>query len=401
MQTFNPYPARPDRLNHPRPVHSSVLTKATRPVRSIIHVVVPPVVSSAVLRALVTGGAGFVGSHLVDALLNQGYEVTILDALSQPVHPSAVPPPYVPEVTRFIMGDACDRRALSEALKGADLVFHLAAYQDYRPDYSRYFRVNAESVALLFELLHESPHRVSRVVLVSSQAIYGDGHRLCPTHGLVAAGFRPLPQLRAGDWTVRCTMCGSPTEARRWTEEEVPGPSSAYGVSKFAGELAARRLAALVEQDIVILRPSIIVGPRQSPVNLYSGACRIFATALLAGKPCRVHEDGMQLRDFVPVQDVVSALMLLARVASPPPVLNVGGPEAITVNDLLRMVAEVVGSVPVLERTGTFRLGDSRDAISDTTLLQSLGWRATTPLRQAVAEYVAWLNTKGTMSLRV
>lgn len=349
---------------------------------------------------LVTGGAGFIGSHTVDALLARGYRVRILDALQPRVHPAGRPA-WLAADAEFLAGDVRDRRAWEEALRGARAVFHLAAYQDYLNDFSTFLEVNAVSTALLFELVagrHPSAAQLERVVVASSQAVYGEGEYACPRCGARAApGPRRLERLARGQWEHPCPACGADLEPLALTEETA-NPQTAYGISKFAAERLAVALGRRLGLAVVALRYSIVQGPRNSPVNAYSGVCRIFTRRLLAGRRPMIFEDGRQLRDYVHVDDVVAAhLVALEHPAAAGEVFNVGGREAVTVAEFARRLGLAVrrqtgGPEISPELPGVFRVGDPRHTVSSSAKLERLGWRAAHGLDRILADYVAWFR---------
>src|SRR5262245_34764343 len=262
-------------------------------------------------RVLVTGGAGFIGSHTADLLLARGYDVRVLDALTPPVHPDGQAPAYLPPEVELIRGDVRDRTAWKRALAGVEAVFHFAAYQDYLPDFAKFFHVNAAGTALLYELAVEQRLPLRKIVVASSQAIYGEGRYACPRDGLQYPGPRSEAQLQARDWEPRCPRCGD-TMTVEWTPEDAPANGhNSYAMSKHAEEVLALNLGRRYDLPTVAVRYSIVQGARQSFRNAYSGAMRIFAMQALAGQPLTVYEDGGQLRDFVYVGDVARANLLL------------------------------------------------------------------------------------------
>ena len=372
-------------------------------------------------RVLVTGGAGFIGSHTVDLLLESGYQVRILDSLQPRVHPHGKPP-WVPQEAEFIQGDAADPRDLAAALRDCRYVFHLAAYQDYLPDFSRFLHTNAESAALLFELIVSDPKRypVRKLVFASSQSVCGEGCYLCPRcaggsapptlqEQLAANGAspalsarwgpavqvpapRPLEQLRRGDWELRCPTCGEPLHPLLIPETTV-SPGTASGISKHAIELLAGRLGRRYRIPTVCLRYTYVQGPRNSFYNAYSGIARRFALRLLEGLPPLVYEDGRQWRDYVNVRDVVRAnLLVLEDPRADYQVFNVGGGRAVTVLEFARVMLQAFSADFEPAIPGEFRLGDTRHTVSDISRLRALGWEPRIAVEQNVAEYVAWIR---------
>lgn len=340
-------------------------------------------------RVLVTGGAGFIGSHTVDALLARGYQVRVLDLLAPPVHDGSVPS-YVPREVEFIKGDVRDPITMRRALDGVEVVYHFAAYQDYLPDFSTFFATNAAGTALLYELIVTERRRVELVVVASSQAVYREGRYECPRDGAVYPGPRPEERLAAGCWEQLCPVCGCSVPPG-WTDERVTRRHNPYGLSKRDQDDLATLLARRYRIPSVALRYSIVQGPRQSFRNAYSGALRSFTAQLASGIPPVVYEDGQQIRDYVSIQDVVRANLLpLDRPEMAYRAFNVGGRRSVTVLELAREVQAAVGSTLEPVVPGVYRVGDTRHIRSDVGALAALGWSVWVSLRDTVREYVAW-----------
>lgn len=345
------------------------------------------------MRVLVTGGAGFIGSHLVDGLLEKGYEVTILDSLEKPVHTRGKPD-YIPKEVRFILGDVRNREDVDKALQGTDAVFHLAAYQDYLPDFSKFFHINTVGTALLFELIVEKKYPIKRFILASSQAVYGEGKYHCPNHGVVYPPPRSLGQLMRREWEIKCPTCGSEMTPQL-TDESVVNPHNQYAISKYTQELIALNLGKRYDIPTVVLRYSITQGPRQSFFNAYSGICRIFCTSFLSGQRPVIYEDGQQLRDYVYIDDVTKAnLLVLEEDEANDQIFSVGGGRQTTVVEYAHFVASKLGQDFEVELSGRFRLGDTRHIISDISKLKSLGWEPVVPVEQIIEKYLQWLQTQ-------
>jgi dTDP-L-rhamnose 4-epimerase len=341
-------------------------------------------------RVLVTGGAGFIGSHTVDLLLHKGYEVRILDSLAAPVHVNGQKPSYVPANAEFIQGDVRDRQVIDQALRGVDAVFHLAAYQDYLPDFATFFDVNSVSTALLYELVVARGYPIQKVVLASSQSVYGEGKYECPTDSKQYPPLRPLDLLRQGTWEPRCPLCGCEMTPVP-TDETVVNPHNQYAISKYTQEMIALNLGKRYNIPTVCLRYSITQGARQSFYNAYSGILRTFTMRLLNDAPPIIYEDGQQLRDYVCVGDVAQAnLLALEDDRANYQVFNVGGGRATTVLEYAYLVAEKLGKAISPCIPGEFRFGDTRHIISDISKLQTLGWEPTAMPEQIIEEYIAW-----------
>ncbi len=349
------------------------------------------------MKALVTGGAGFIGSWTVDLLLQKGYEVRILDNLQPRVHPKGKPA-WLPSEAEFIQGDVANRADLARAMQGVDYAIHLAAYQDYMPDFSSFIHTNAESSALIFELIVADPKRfpVRKIVFASSQSVCGEGLYHCPEHGLLTPPARSIEQLRRGDWELHCPHCGA-SMTYALIPETVCSPGTTYGVSKYAIELLADRLGHRYGIPTACMRYTYVQGPRNSFYNAYSGIARIFALRLLHGLPPVCFEDGQQLRDYINVRDVARANVLaMEDERANFGVFNVGGKRPVTVLEFARlMVKEFSASVEPLV-PGEFRLGDTRHTISDVSRLEALGWAPAIPIEQNVREYVEWMRQQQT-----
>ncbi len=376
-------------------------------------------------RILVTGGAGFIGSHTVDLLLEHGYRVRILDSLQERVHPRGKPA-WLPREAEFVHGDVADRRTLEQALEGVHGIFHLAAYQDYLPDFSRFIHTNAESAALMFELIVSDRDRfpARKIVFASSQSVCGEGRYVCsggqdarssafapqlaapgyfrhdgwapssPAHGVMLPGPRSLEQLRRADWELECPSCHNKMEPLL-IDESTASPHTAYAISKYTIEMLADRLGRRYGLPTVCMRYTYVQGTRNSFYNAYSGIARRFAMRIMHGLPPVVYEDGGQLRDYVNVCDVARANVLaLESERADFQVLNVGGGRAVTVLEFARIMLDAFGSTLEPVVGNEFRLGDTRHTISDISRMRTLGWEPTVTVEQNVREYLEWLQTQ-------
>ena len=344
------------------------------------------------MHVLITGGAGFIGSHLADALLARGDTVTVLDNLFERVHPSGQPPAFMSDAVNFIKGDVTDPSVWTFALDGIEAVVHLAAYQDYQPDFSRFARVNGAGTALLYEVAVGMEQPPRKVVVAGSQAIYGEGTYTCADHGQRFPAPRTLAQLESGRWQVSCDACGCEMKPVP-CQEAHPNPHNAYAISKQTQEGYALVLGERYGIPSTALRYSIVQGPRQSPANAYSGVLRAFTSRLLRDEAPLVFEDGRQLRDYTHIEDVVAATILaLDDSRADFDVFNVGSGSTITVLDYARLIADVLGRDIEPDVSGRFRVGDTRHVWSDTSKLQALGWRTTKSMREVVEDYVDGLD---------
>ena len=343
------------------------------------------------MKILVTGGAGFIGSHTVDRLLALGHEVVVLDALTPPVHRDGKAANPMPDVD-FYQGDVRNRDLLANLLRRVDAVCHLAAYQDYLPDFARFSEVNVVSTALLYELIVAERIDLARVLVASSQSAMGEGLYWCPTDGEQTPGMRPLSQVAAGQWDIPCPVCGGPLQLRA-TPERISNPQNAYGMSKLGQEMVAINLGRRYDIPTVALRYSIVQGPRQSVYNAYSGACRIFCLSYLLGVAPVLYEDGGAIRDYVNIDDVVDAnVLVLTDDRAAGRVFNVGGGEPVTTREFADVVMRQYGSDRSGQVTGEFRFGDTRHILSDISALRALGWEPRRTPAESVAGYAKWLD---------
>ena len=346
------------------------------------------------MRVLITGGAGFIGSHTADLLSSKGYSIRILDNLEQPVHDGSWPDYVQNKGYELIEGDVSNKEVLTEALKDVDYVFHLAAYQDQMPDFSKFFRVNTVSTAMIFEIILENKFPVKKIVYSSSQFVYGDGIYMSWNGGEFFPELRTEEQFQNKKWDI----LDSNKEVARFIsfrENQKINPTNSYGLSKMASENLALRLGKTYGIPVSILRYSIVQGARQSPRNIYSGALRIFVAQALSGMPITVTEDGNQLRDFVNVEDVAKAnLLMIENSQTNFEIYNVGGGRGYSVKDFAEMVKEITDSNSEILIDGRFRRTDTRNAVSDISKLKNLGWNPIYSPLKSIHDYAEWI--KGT-----
>jgi dTDP-L-rhamnose 4-epimerase len=343
------------------------------------------------MKILVTGGAGFIGSHTCDRLLSLGHDVVVLDALTPPVHRDGKPA-YLSPGADLYQGDTRNRDLLTNILRRVDAVYHFAAYQDYLPDFSRFSDVNVVSTALIYEIIVAERLDLARVVVASSQSAMGEGLYRCPADGEQVPGMRPERALAAGNWDISCPECGGPLQMQA-TPERISNPQNAYGMSKLGQEMVAINLGRRYGIPTVALRYSIVQGARQSVYNAYSGACRIFCLSYLLGQPPTLYEDGGAIRDYVNIDDVVDAnVLVLTDDRAPGRVFNVGGGRGITTAEFADVVRRQYGSDRPAIVTGEYRFGDTRHILSDISALRQLGWEPRNTPTDSVSAYAEWLK---------
>ncbi|RJQ27289.1 NAD-dependent epimerase/dehydratase family protein [Candidatus Parcubacteria bacterium] len=339
------------------------------------------------MKILVTGGLGFIGSHTVDALLKQGHRVVILDDLS--THKGLVPDWYN-QAADLIVGDVTNPPTMARAMLGVDAIYHFAAYQDYLLDFSKFVRVNCVSTSLIYEIAVARKQALHKVIMASSQAVYGEGEYCCShCQKTFYPKARKDKQLKTKQWNIICD-CGHFAEYVL-SRETFSNPYNQYALTKHAGELFALRTGERFDIPTVAMRYSITQGIRQSTANGYSGALRVFTKALLNNKVPEIYEDGLQLRDYTPIQDVVQAnLVVLDNPIANYKSFNVSSGKAITLNQYARMILKDIEPI----REGRYRYGDTRHAVSDIKGLCNLGWVPTGNLQDAVDEYIEWAKTQ-------
>lgn len=346
-------------------------------------------------RALVTGGAGLIGSHIAGLLLAEGWSVRILDNLEPQTHLHGKPA-WIPQGAEFIEADIREREAVTAALQGVDVVFHEAAYGGYMPEITKYFSVNSVGTAQMLEIIRDEKISIQKVVLASSQVVYPEGAGRCPEHGLVFPPARPVEQLRRGDFDVHCPRCSSPISSEPMPEEAPLSGGTVYALTKVDQERMVLAWGQQTGVPTVALRYACTYGPRQSIFNPYTGAIAIFSTRLLNGQPPVLYEDGNQTRDFCFVEDIARANLLAAETSALDGMpLNVGSGTATTVRELARLVSDALGIhiEPIIP--GEFRPGEIRHLISDNTRIHSIGFTPQVGLATGIGKYVDWIRSQG------
>jgi dTDP-L-rhamnose 4-epimerase len=340
---------------------------------------------------LITGGAGFIGSHLTDELLRHGYDVRVLDSLVGQVHGDSTHPSYLSPDAELLIGDMRDRDAVREALDGVDAVVHLAARVGVGQsmyELSEYTSANSCGTAVLLEALLDHP--VRKLLVASSMSIYGEG-----ATSPVPAVERRREDLEARRFEPRGAN-GEELTALPTPETKQPANSSVYALTKYDQERLCLVFGDAYDVPAVALRFFNVYGPRQALSNPYTGVLAIFASRLLNDRPPPVYEDGGQRRDFVNVADVARACRLaLERDGADGRALNIGSGESVTVTEIGQKLASVLDVAIEPEVTGKFRAGDIRHCFADITLAGDLlGYRPTVELEDGIAELAEWLETQ-------
>jgi dTDP-L-rhamnose 4-epimerase len=346
-------------------------------------------------KILITGGAGFIGSHLADRLLENGYSIRALDNLCPQVHGRRVRPGYLNREVELVSGDIRDPDVVRRALAGVHAVIHLAATAGVGQsmyEIAHFTSINATGTAVLLEELARRP--VEKLVVASSMSVYGEGlYRT--TRGDLAEGVpRPISQLRKRDWEVRDSL-GDALIPIPTPESKTPAPPSVYAISKLHQERLCLTVGNAYGIPTVALRLFNVYGPRQALSNPYTGVLAIFAVRYLNGKRPQILEDGEQRRDFLSVHDAVNALKLaLENREADGQVLNIGSGRSHTIREAAESLGDVLGvSNPEPDITGEYRIGDIRNCLADISLARIvLGYEPRVRFEEGLLELAGWLE---------
>ncbi len=351
-------------------------------------------------RVLITGGAGFVGSHTADALIAQGHAVTIFDSLTPQVHPRGLPE-YLPKEAEFIRGDVRNLEHLKRVVKGFDVIFHLAAAVGVGQSMYQmveYTATNILGTANLLQAILDTASAPEKIVVASSMSIYGEGRYQCANCGDVAPPLRTPEQLVEKSWEPVCSACGQPLTPRATNEDKPLQCSSVYALSKKDQEEMVLLFGRTYGIPAVAFRYFNIYGSRQSLSNPYTGVAAIFASRLMNGKSPMIFEDGRQMRDFVSVHDIVQAnLLAMESDAANGTALNVGSGQAVTVEQVASELGEAMGVQVGSELTGKYRMGDIRHCFGDIAKIRRvLGYEPKVTLKRGMQDLVHWLASQET-----
>ncbi|MCD6326118.1 SDR family NAD(P)-dependent oxidoreductase [bacterium] len=351
-------------------------------------------------RVLVTGGAGFIGSHIVDRLLEGGYEVAVYDNLDRQVHgPEQNIPDYLSKDIEFIKGDVRDRDSLYKAIVGRNVVYHEAAAVGVGQsmyEIARYTEINTMGGAILLDILANEKHQVEKVLVASSMSIYGEGKYDCPQCGAIFPKLRPESQLANGDWEMQCPKCGAVAKPLPTDEDKPLYPTSIYAVNKRDHEEMFLSTGVAYKLPTVALRYFNVYGPRQALSNPYTGVCAIFGSRILNDHAPIIFEDGLQSRDFINVRDIAEANVLaLESDKANYQVFNVGSGKGISVLDIANILIDKVGKVEGLtpQIVNKFRAGDIRHCFADITKIKTLlGFAPKVSFGDGMAELTKWVS---------
>ena len=352
------------------------------------------------LKILVTGGAGFIGSHLVDALLRAGHAVRVFDNLDPQVHGPLREqgrwPAYLACDCEKVLGDVRDRDALRRALDGIYVVFHEAAAVGVGQsmyEVRRYVDVNTLGTATLLDILANEKHNVQKLLVASSMSIYGEGAYECPQDGRVYPRLRAPDQLARREWDMRCPLCARPVAWVPTGEDKPSYSTSIYAVSKKDQEEMSLCMGRAYNIPTVALRYFNTYGPRQALSNPYTGVAAIFSARLLNDRPPQIFEDGQQRRDFVHVSDIVQAnLVAMQSDAANGDCFNVGTGQPVSVLDVANALSQALGKDIQPAIVARFREGDIRHCVADISRLRRLGYAPRVSFADGMRELADWVR---------
>ncbi len=354
-------------------------------------------------KVLVTGGAGFIGSHTVDALIERGDTVRVYDNLTEQVHgKNAQRPPYLHADAEFIKGDVRDRDCLKQAMDGMDVIIHDAAevgvgQSMYSID--QYISANVQGTGILWDILVNDRTSIQKVLVASSMSLYGEGKYRCADHGVFSPKCRPEQQMKDGIWEMLCPECRNPAEPVPTDEEKELDTTSVYAQSKKDQEVYSLMIGKAYKIPTVAARYFNCYGPRQSLNNPYTGAAAIFCSCVLNDKAPMIYEDGLQMRDMINVRDLVRAkLILLDSADADYGIFNIGTGKPSSILQIAETLIKLRNKSFKPNVIRKFRNGDIRHCYADTSRIQKLGFAPQIDLDQGLKELIAWGDGQETVS---
>ncbi len=347
------------------------------------------------MKILVTGGAGFVGSHLVDALVKRGYGVRILDNLDPQVHGAAqAKPVYLNKYCDFIKGDVRDEKIFKKAIQGVDGIYHMAAAVGVGQSMyqiRKYIEVNTLGTAILLDLLVNARNKVGKLIVASSMSIYGEGPYKCKRCGFVYPKLRPDKQLEQRIWEMFCPGCGKKAQPQPTSEDKVLHPTSIYALSKRDQEEQCLIVGRSYKIPTVAMRYFNIYGSRQSLSNPYTGVAAIFSSRIKNNHSPLIYEDGLQTRDFIHVSDIVQAnLLALANPKADYQALNVGTGRPTSILEVAKILIKLYKAKVSPQVVNNYRAGDIRHCYADISRIRQLGFSPQVSLEKGFPEFIEW-----------
>ena len=353
-----------------------------------------------VKKVLITGGAGFIGSHLVDSLIEKKHDVTVLDILEEQVHGLTHQPPlYFNKKAKFLQGSIVNYDNLCDLIKESDVICHLAAMVGVGQSMyqvKKYTEHNILGTANLLEILTNEEHNVQKLIIASSNTVYGEGKYKCENCGVIYPLFRSEKQLINSNWELKCPHCGLEVKPLA-TDENTPfNSSSIYALSKQSQEQMGLLIGKTYGINTTVLRFFLVYGTRQALSNPYTGVCSIFSNRLLNGKPPIVFEDGLQSRDFVHVNDVCQALVLaMENEAANGEIFNVGTGQPITIKEVAETISEKINPDLRPEFNQQYRIGDIRHCVADISKInKKLGYKPNIKFKDGINDLINWIKNQ-------
>jgi len=347
------------------------------------------------MKILVTGGAGFIGSHLVDKLVERGNEVIVVYSLEEQVHTKK--PDYLNPKAQYLFEDIRNESVLARAIEDVEVIFHEAAavgvgQSMYQVE--KYVEVNTMATAKLLDILVNKEHEVKKLIVASSMSIYGEGAYECEDCGVVYPELRAEEQLKRKEWEMKCPKCGKVVKPIATSEDKPLHPTSIYAITKRDQEEMCLTVGRAYGIPTVALRYFNVYGPRQSLNNPYTGVCAIFSATIKNGKPPLIFEDGLQSRDFISVHDIVEAnLLAMESTNADYKVFNVGTGKAINILEIAYALIRLYNKDKKLEPeiTNKYRAGDIRHCFTDISKIKSkLGYKPKVDFEGGMKELVEW-----------
>ncbi|MDO8633871.1 MAG: GDP-mannose 4,6-dehydratase [archaeon] len=350
-------------------------------------------------KFLVTGGAGFIGSHLVDRLLEKGHEVRVLDNLDRQAHPDIKKDVFLNPKAEFVKGDVCDKKKVGKALEGVDGVFHFAAavgVEQSMQELNYYVKNNSLGTSNLLEVLATTDNDVKKIVVASSMSAYGEGLYRCENCGLIEPELRSGEQLKMKKWELYCSVCSKKLVPVPTPETKTQKPNSIYGITKKDQEDMTLLIGKTYGLKAVSMRFFTVIGPRQPPKNPYTGVIKLFLNKIMKNEQPIVFEDGLQSRDFISVHDVVEAnILAMMSNAANYESFNVGTGKPVTIMETAEKIALLYGSRIMPKVTQDFRGGDVRHCFPDISKITSkIGWRPKRTFEGTLMEIIEWSNQR-------